>query len=74
MIVALPLDARAILVGLSIDYLKKARGTLTATCDCSAPAVSTECEVEVIGEIRDLSGDVVARATARWRVGPRTTP
>lgn len=69
---ALPADARSILVGLSMEYRKKARGTLTATCDTAVPErVTEEREMEIEAEIRDVEGDVVAVARARWRVGPR---
>jgi len=63
-------STRAILVGLSMDYRKKARGTLSAECRCEVPEIGQDREVELIGEIRDTSGDTVARARARWRVGP----
>ncbi len=68
---ALPADARAILTGLCMDYLKKARGRLTAESTCPAPESNEEREYEIEAVIRDDVGDVVARATARWRVGPR---
>lgn len=84
---ALPAGVRAIPVGLSMEFLKKARGPVTCTCACGpvtgadvaallaapapaagepAPSVSREIE----GELRDEEGDVVARFTARWRLGP----
>jgi len=61
---------RAILVGLETHYLKKARGTLIA--EGSAPEVSDPAPREVLAEavVTDAEGDVVARAVARWRVGP----
>ncbi|HEV2124756.1 MAG TPA: hotdog fold domain-containing protein [Chloroflexota bacterium] len=68
---ALPEDARAILTGISIEYLKKARGLLTAECVCPVPESSEERDYEIQATIQDEAGDVVARATARWRVGPR---
>lgn len=68
---AFPDDARGILKGLSIEYLKKARGRLTASCDCEPPTGSERREYAVSGVIRDRDGDVVARATANWLVGPR---
>ncbi len=68
---ALPADARAILTGISVEYLKKARGLLTAECVCPVPESSEERDYEVHATIQDEAGDVVARATARWRVGPR---
>ncbi|MBA4159266.1 MAG: DUF4442 domain-containing protein [Gemmatimonadetes bacterium] len=71
LIVALPDDARSILTGLSIEYLKKARGTLTAECRCAAPETGERREHTIQAVIRDGAGDVVARAAARWMVGPR---
>lgn len=67
----MPDDARAILTGLSIEYLKKARGTLTAEAELQVPDTSERREYEFPSTIRDQAGDVVARATARWLVGPR---
>lgn len=64
----LPDDTRAILVGLSMEYLKKARGTLTAACDLTVPTVTGRGELEVVVEIADSEGDVVARARAKWLV------
>lgn len=66
----LPEDARAILTALSIEFLKKARGRLVAACDFPAPDASVRAEHEVVSEIRDTAGDTVARAKARWLVGP----
>jgi uncharacterized protein (TIGR00369 family) len=66
----MPPESRAILTGLSIEYLKKARGTLTAVCDCEVPATNERREYEIEGQIFDKSGEVVARAKARWLVGP----
>jgi uncharacterized protein (TIGR00369 family) len=67
----LPSDARSILTALSIEYLKKARGTLTAECRCAHPDASHRSEQTVEAVIRDEEGDTVARAQARWLVGPR---
>jgi acyl-coenzyme A thioesterase PaaI-like protein len=67
---ALPDDARAILVRLTIEYVKKARGTLTSACVIDPPKTSERREVEVAAVVRDASDDVVARAAARWLVGP----
>ena len=67
---ALPDDARAILVRLTIEYVKKARGTLTSECAIEPPSASERREVDVEAVIRDASGEVVAKAAARWLVGP----
>jgi acyl-coenzyme A thioesterase PaaI-like protein len=64
-------DARAILTGLSIEYLKKARGRLTAEATIALPTTNERREYEYETVIRDADGDEVARARARWLVGPR---
>jgi acyl-coenzyme A thioesterase PaaI-like protein len=74
MLTGLPDDARAIVTGLSIEYVKKARGTLTAECRTAPVEVEEEREHRLEAVVRDRSGDIVARATARWLVGPRTSP
>ena len=67
----LPASARAIVTKLEIEYLKKARGTLTATCECGVPDVAEDRELQVTADIHNEAGEVVARAIATWRVGPK---
>lgn len=74
MVAALPDDVRGIPIRLSIDFVKKARGELIAECRCDVPKVFTPIELDLHPEIRDAGGDVVARATVRWRLAPITTP
>jgi len=69
---SLPDTARAIPVRLSIDFVKKARGRLTAECTAPAIDASAEREHDIEAVIKDPGGDVVARAVARWRVGPQS--
>jgi len=73
MLVGLPAGVRGIVTGLSIEYRKKARGTLTATCRTTIPEVRDRIDSEVIAEVCDRSNEVVAVATVRWRLeaGPR---
>ena len=68
---ALPADGRGILVGLEIEYLKKARGRLIAESQFASPDSSDRGEHRVPVAISDQAGDVVVRATARWLVAPR---
>lgn len=68
---AIPSDARAILVKFSIEFIKKARGTLVAESRCE-PTTSTEPkEVTLEAAIKNTDGETVARVTALWKVGPK---
>ncbi len=69
-----PESGRAIVTHLEIDYLKKARGPLTATGTCDVPAIDRDRDVVVLSEVRDSAGDAVARAHVTWRVGPKERP
>lgn len=70
MLTGLPSTLRAIVVGLSIEYVKKARGTLTAESTVVLPEIAQSQEIQVRAVVRDADGDEVARATVRWLVGP----
>jgi len=70
MLTGLPPTLRGIVTGLSIDYLKKARGTLTAESTVVLPEITESREIQVQATVRDEAGDEVARATVRWLVGP----
>lgn len=67
---ALPPDVRGILTGLDVTYMKKARGVLEAEARCTIPHVTESLEQVVEAQIRDLDGDIVAVALARWRLSP----
>ncbi len=68
---ALPHTVRGIVVGITIEYTKKARGTLTAECQCVVPEVVDRIEHPVTATVRDPAGDLVATATVRWVLAPR---
>ena len=71
MLTGLPATVRGIVTGLSITYHKKARGRLTAECRCDVPTVTADQDYDAVAVVTDAAGDVVARATARWRLGPK---
>ncbi|MFT3839333.1 MAG: DUF4442 domain-containing protein [Myxococcaceae bacterium] len=70
MMFSMPEDARAIIVNLSMEYKKKARGNLVCEANCPVPSSSEKKEYIFSGDIKDASGDVVAVCTAKWLVGP----
>jgi len=71
MTVLVPPEGRWIVTGLTTEYLKKARGRLTA--ECSVEGIDWRQPGDFDGEvtIRDGSGDIVARVVPTWRIGPR---
>jgi acyl-coenzyme A thioesterase PaaI-like protein len=70
MLTGLPAGVRGIVLKLETEYMKKARGTLVAESETTVPRVTADTEHVVQTEIRDASGDVVARLRATWRLGP----
>ena len=71
---SMPDDARFIVAGLSIEYLKKARGTITATCESPVPETAERNEFQVLVQMHNPAGEVVANATLRTLVGPKKKP
>ena len=70
MTTALPAGVRGIVLGLQVEYLKKARGTLSVETDVTVPEVRASTDFDVRAEIRDAANEPVARVTVRWRLGP----
>ena len=68
---SLPDDARFIVAGLSIEYIKKSRGTITGTCESPLITSSERLEHQVPVIMRDSSGTIVATASLRTLVGPK---
>ncbi len=67
---SLPDDARFIVAGMSLDYVKKARGTITGLCEC--PVVSSaRAEHEVHVTLVNEDGATVVTAVLRTLVGPK---
>lgn len=70
---SMPPHLRGIPVRLEIDYVKKARGTITAVCDLPGPIPEPpgeeRADYRAPVTLTDPAGDVVARAVARWVIG-----
>jgi acyl-coenzyme A thioesterase PaaI-like protein len=67
---AMPAGVRGIPIAIAIDYLHKARGTLTATGTATLPAVTESTEAMVTADIRDAGGTTVATVRVTWRLEP----
>ena len=71
MTLALPAGVRGIPTRIEIDYLKKARGRIVAEGRATPPPVIGDgTDATASAELRDQTGDVVARLEARWRLSP----
>ena len=71
---AVSANMRGIVLGIQANYVKKARGKLTATADFQLPELveeNTPCEVTA--QLQDESGDTVAEVKATWLIGYRTS-
>jgi acyl-coenzyme A thioesterase PaaI-like protein len=67
----LPPAARGIPIRLSVGYLKKARGTITAEGRSAPPGeIRAPIDHRAVAELRDADGDMVAEVAATWRLGP----
>ena len=68
---SLPDDARFIVAGMSLDYVKKARGTITGESRIPPIESSVKAEYEVPVTLTDPTGDVVVQARLKTLVGPK---
>ena len=68
---SLPDDARFIVAGMNLEYVKKARGTITGECTIPPIESSVKAEYEVPVTLTDSKGDVVVRARLKTLVGPK---
>jgi acyl-coenzyme A thioesterase PaaI-like protein len=64
----LPPGSRGIVRELAMEYIKKARGTITGEARVEAEFAPGTHEFEAHGELRNSIGEVVARVRARWRI------
>lgn len=68
---SMPDDARFIVSGMEIEYLKKARGTITAIGESPVVRSSQRAHYDVPVSLRDASGEEVAHAVLHSLVGPK---
>jgi acyl-coenzyme A thioesterase PaaI-like protein len=64
----LPATGRGILKHLGVDYRKKARGTVVATCRVDVPAGAGRHQVQAVAQLRNTAGEIVAEVTGTWVV------
>ncbi len=67
-------NMRGIVLGIEAEYLKKARGKLTAVAIFELPEIAGDempCQVEA--ELRDETGETVSRVRATWLIGYHST-
>ena len=66
----IPDTMRGILLGIEAEYVKKARGKLTATANFGLPSeIDDNSPVKVTAELIDEAGEVVTRVHATWLLG-----
>jgi acyl-coenzyme A thioesterase PaaI-like protein len=70
MMTALPDGVRSIVTALSVEFRKKARGTLVAESRVMLPAIEGKLDHDVHTVVHDGENDVVAVVTVRWRLSP----
>ncbi|HSQ67340.1 MAG TPA: DUF4442 domain-containing protein [Polyangiaceae bacterium] len=70
----LPDDGRFIVSGMSLEYLKKARGMLRAFGQCPEVLGSEKREIEVRVRVLDDAGDDVVLGTLKTLIGPKKRP
>lgn len=68
---SLPDDARFIVAGMNLDYLKKARGTITGECQIPPIESSARNEYDVPVTLKDASGEIVVEGNLKTLVGPK---
>jgi acyl-coenzyme A thioesterase PaaI-like protein len=64
----MPRNMRGIPINLSVDFIKKARGTLTAECKTEMPSFTKETKHSLSAEIKDASQDTVAVVRVQWQL------
>ncbi len=62
---------QAILVKIEVEYLKKARGDVTAYASSQLPlSITQDTDVLVTSEIKNTKKEIVCKVHATWRIRP----
>lgn len=71
----MPATHRGIISAISMRYVKKAHGSITARCQLE-PLQWPEADQDLVlhSELYDQSGELVAAAEVSWRVGAKRRP
>lgn len=72
MIAALPAGLRSIVTRIEVEFVKKARGRITAEARVTVPTVTGPTDHVVEATLTDGSNEVVARIHVHWRLDVRT--
>lgn len=67
----MPESGRFIVQGMSVEFLKKARGPIEARCHVEPIDWDVDEAHEGVATLTDRAGDEVARLTVQWRTGPK---
>ncbi len=59
---------RGIPNNINVDFIKKARGKLSAECKTKLPNFKNETQHTVTAEIKDTTGDIVAKVSVTWKL------
>jgi uncharacterized protein (TIGR00369 family) len=71
---SLPEGMRFIVTEFSMRYLKKAHGTISATCRCPVSFTNERQEIELKVELHDSQANLVAEVSQKVLIGPMPAP
>ena len=62
-------NVRGIVTHLSVDFMKKARGSLKAVCTCEIPEITEDTEFIVYADIFNAEDELVSCVQVTWQLG-----
>lgn len=70
----MPKNGRAILTKLEVEYLKKARGSITAEASVEGVFANKSDTYKLVAELNNEKNEVVAKVMAHWLVELKPNP